>query len=174
MRGGERMRQPQVLAIGVALVLASACAQANEKNGDLPTRKSELIAHVAVGTNAPVCVANPQIDFKYGGSGIYNGSDYRATKLLPLTSGITVDLTKVRKIRFSPKKEKVRNRTEMGVEAELEMTTGTVLKEAVNRPVFGKAILIGETEFGGFRYQLNSEDSKPVEMKFETSEPADY
>lgn len=164
------MKRIRVLTVASVLAaLSPLCAQDSTNAGAADKKPQVSVAQVAIaGSSGPVIVTNLKIKFTFVGIGFYNPSEYSETDMIPLDTGITVDLARIQEVTFIPREVKHDNRTERAVEVEIQLDTGATTKQRMKPPSSADVYLVGKTEFGGFKYCLNERGkSQTVKVTFQ-------
>ncbi len=135
----------------------------------------------------PIYVKNVRIEFIFAGYGVYLPSDYPTITSIPLESGERVSFENIAEIQCRPRRvfwkkyiepvhrsqyndidaEGYRHWSDIEIEVLLKDWDGDETRARMLRPEVSDAYLIGKTDRGDFRLQLDQENGKTVRMEFE-------
>ncbi|HNY92017.1 MAG TPA: hypothetical protein PKM23_10880 [bacterium] len=134
-----------------------------------------------------VTVKNLQLEFVFAGYGVYLPSDYPTVTHFPLESGERVLMENVAEITCFPMRvewkkylepdqrsrsvpvdaQGYRHWSDVEVEVLIKDWNGNQVKSRLFRPEISDVYLIGRTDRGDFRLQLDQENGKTVRIEFE-------
>ena len=134
-----------------------------------------------------ILVKNLQLEFIFAGYGVYLPSDYPTVTYFPLESGERINMENIAEVQCRPVRvewkkylepeqraqnvpvdaQGYRHWSDVEVDITLRDWNGNLVQSRLFRPDISDVFLIGKTDRGDFRLQLDQENGKMVRLEFE-------
>lgn len=174
------MSNPKIMLMSLCCLILVGAILAQAQSS-VPTTINAIVSPDSA-KEPPIRVSDLKLDFVFAGYGIYVEAEYPLLLEIPLMSGERVHLEKISQVSFHSKRvnwkkyvkpteraqhrdidsEGYRHWSDIEVDVYIKDLQGNLISGRIQRPEYGDIYLVGKTERGDFKLQVDQENNKTV------------